>query len=171
MNFWKDSKQSRVTWHPDDDRLAAVIATSRFRGLYALVAGDRVLKVGLAGIVYRGQVVGTVGERLDHHLRTISRSSHPAWWEFTDTLRGRDLTVYTLPYDPPGVDPNEACRLRREREGEAMRQAPGGRVLWEDMRFERRDQPVTPGKKNPRVLVEPDAVRRRVIAELGPSAA
>jgi hypothetical protein len=54
---------------------------------------DRVLRVGMAGIVRKGELLGGVGKRLNHHLRTISRSSHPAWWEFTQALRGRDLTV------------------------------------------------------------------------------
>jgi hypothetical protein len=47
----------------------------------------------MAGIVRKGELLGGVGKRLNHHLRTISRSSHPAWWEFTQALRGRDLTV------------------------------------------------------------------------------
>ena len=83
MNFWADAKQTQVSWAPGDPRLEALIAGSRFPGLYALVADGCVLKVGRAGIAYRGRLRGTVGERLNHHLRNISRTSDPAWWEFT----------------------------------------------------------------------------------------
>ncbi len=44
MNFWADAKQTQVTWAPADPRLEALIAGSRFPGLYALVADGCVLR-------------------------------------------------------------------------------------------------------------------------------
>ena len=55
MNFWADAKQTQVTWAPGDPRLEALIAGSRFPGLYALVADGCVLKVGEAGTVRNGK--------------------------------------------------------------------------------------------------------------------
>jgi hypothetical protein len=56
-NFWKDAKRTRVTWSRSDPRLRALIAETQFPGLYALVDGDRVLKVGIAGIVPRADAL------------------------------------------------------------------------------------------------------------------
>jgi hypothetical protein len=170
MDFWKDAKRTPVTWTHHDPRLRALMAETRFPGLYALAAGELVLKVGTAGYIRKGiNKPKTVALRLDHHLRGISRRSHPAWWEFTDALGGRDLTIYTLCCDFPTLTPQEAHLQRRELEDAVILEAKVSRggVLWEDMRGrEREDRPVTPGKKYPRVLVEPGAVRRRLLAEL-----
>ena len=160
MNFWLDSTPTQVTWAHGDRRLDVLIAGSRFPGLYALVAGELVLKVGMAEIVYRGRPVGTVGDRLNHHLRNISPTSHPAWWEFTDALIGRELTVHTLRVDGT---PDE----RRAIERDAIREAGGGSVLWEAMKGnERNERQVVAGRTYPRVLVEPGAIRRRLAVEL-----
>lgn len=160
VNFWADAKQAQVAWAPGDPRLEALIAGSRFPGLYALVAERCVLKVGMAGIVYRGRLRGTVGERLNHHLRNISRTSHPAWWEFTQALAGRELIVHTLRVDG---SPDE----RRAIERDAVREALDGSVLWESMKGnERNERQAFVGKKYPRVLVEPGAIRRRLEVEL-----
>ena len=160
MNFWADAKQAQVAWAPGDPRLEALIAGSRFPGLYALVAERCVLKVGMAGIVYRGRLRGTVGERLNHHLRNISRTSHPAWWEFTQALAGRELIVHTLRVDGSPAE-------RRAIERDAVREALDGSVLWESMKGnERNERQAFDGKTYPRVLVDPGAIRRRLEVEL-----
>jgi hypothetical protein len=170
MDFWKDAKRTPVTWKRNDPRLHALMAETRFPGLYALAAGELVLKVGTAGYIRKGiSRPNTVAARLEHHLRKVNRASHPAWWQFTDALGGRDLTIYTLCCEFPMLTPKEAHWRRRELEDAVIREAKArrGGVLWEEMEGrERNDRPVTPGRKYPRVLVEPDAVRRRLLAEL-----
>jgi hypothetical protein len=167
INFWKDARRSQVKWHPADPRLIALIAESHFPGLYALVYGDRVIKVGEAQ---------DVGARLKKHagdgcwpVGSSYPGEFPAWWECSGELVRRELTICTLRYDVQTPSPREARRRRRhDVEQPAIQQARGG-VLWEQMRGrERREQPVIPGTKRPKRLVEPGAVRRRVLAELGP---
>lgn len=164
MNFWADAKQTQVTWAPGDPRLEALIVESSFPGLYALVHGDCVLKVGEAGTVRNGKR-GTVGKRLSKHVKdgcAPEGSSYPgefpAWWEFSGALVGRELTIYTLRHDGPQTE-------RRALEKDAIYEAPGGQVLWEEM--QRREAARIPGTKRPKRLVVPGSVRRRVLAELG----
>jgi hypothetical protein len=164
MNFWKDAKRTQVTWRPGDPRLEALIAGSSFPGLYALVHGDCVLKVGEAGTVRNGKQ-GTVGKRLSKHVKdgcAPAGSSYPgefpAWWEFSGALVGHELTIYTLRFDGPQAE-------RRALEKDAVSEARGGSVLWEEM--QRREAARIPGTKRPKRLVEPGAVRGRVLAELG----
>jgi hypothetical protein len=159
-NFWKDAKRTRVTWSRSDPRLRSLIAGTQFPGLYALVDGDRVLKVGEAGLVRNGKQ-GTVGKRLKKHLQ-IHRDGFPARWEFSAALVGSELTIYTLRYDGCG---KEADARRRRVEETAITEARGG-VLWEQVKPREGTELVIPGTKGKR-LVEPGAVRRRVLAELG----
>jgi hypothetical protein len=117
-----------------------LIAGTQFPGLYALVDGDCVLKVGEAGLVRNGKQV-TVGKRLKKHLQIHSRPV-PAWLELTDALGGRDLTIYTLCCEFPTLTPKEAHWRRRELEDAVMREAKArrGGVLWEEMEGRERNK-------------------------------
>ena len=99
---------------------------------------------------------------MNHHLRNISRTSHPAWCAFTQALAGRELTVHTLRVDG-------SPDARRAFERDAIRESLDGSVLWESMKGnERNERQAFVGKKYPRVLVEPGAIRRRLEAEHEP---
>jgi hypothetical protein len=161
VNFWNDAERTQVIWRRGDPRLTALIAASRWPGLYALVHHDHVLKVGLAGIVRNGKQ-GTVGDRLDHHLSLGYANGNrpneaPAWREFQRTLVGYELTVCTLRCD--GRDNSR----RRDLEKEAIREACGG-VAWERMKGRERAH-VEHGNQQ-RLMVEPGAVARSLCAIL-----
>src|SRR5262245_11123665 len=131
VNFWKEAGRTPVTWSRRDPRFRSLIAETQFPGLYAVVHGERVLKVGEAGTVRNGKQ-GTVGNRLKKHLNdgyapagSYYSGDFPAWWEFTGALIERELTIYTLRCDG---DRN----ARRALENAAIQAAAGG-VLWEKM--------------------------------------
>jgi hypothetical protein len=164
VNFWEDAVRTQVAWSRRDPRFRSLIAETQFPGLYAVVHGECVLKVGEAGTVRNGKQ-GTVGKRLKKHLNdgyapagSYYSGDFPAWWEFTGALIERELTIYTLSFDG---DSN----ARRGVEDAAIQAVASG-VLWETMQGdESRTDPAT--KKPQLKLRTPGAVRRRVLAELG----
>lgn len=129
MNFWEDAKSTKVTWRRDDPRLYALAAElDGVHGVYALVSGKRMLRVGSTPRSKNG----ALKQRLLHHLidglKPVGSSAHrgfPAHWEFHRTLIDQELTILTL------ACPMEQC-LALERAAKAK--VPGGE-LWEEMRF------------------------------------
>jgi hypothetical protein len=140
-DFWKVAKRRTVTWQLDDKRLNTLIAECRFPGIYALVSGKRVLKVGQTN---------HIGKRLLLHV-TLGNGHPPGWIEFTQVLRGRKLTIYFLHYDEPE-------HLRVAVEIAAMNSRS---PLWEELKR------AGATREKPRELVNPGAVARGVVKELG----
>jgi hypothetical protein len=142
-DFWKAAKRRTVTWNVggEGERLAVLMDECHFPGIYSLSSGTRALKVGQSE---------DIGKRLLLHL-TITAKHDPGWHEFTRALRGRRITIHVLRYDGPP-------HIRRLIESAAMiARSP----LWEELKR------AGAAREKPRELINPGALERGVVAELG----
>jgi len=143
-----DAQRVEVMFNRGNAPLERLISDlRRVTGIYALVSGDTVLRIGLAGQRTKRNETSGLGQRLLHHLDAAygDQASRKAefydHFEFHGALIGRAITIHWMACPPEDL---------REAERAAIRGAPGG-VLWERLRVER-------------LAVKKDAARRGELA-------
>lgn len=134
QDFWTHARRVDVTFERRNPPLERLIADSRqVTGIYALVVGGKVLRVGLSGQRTKRNETSGLGQRLLHHLdaaygdQAARKAEFYDHFEFHAALIGRAMTIRWIPCVPEGL---------RHAERAAIAGAPGG-VLWERLRAER----------------------------------
>jgi hypothetical protein len=141
--FWIDAHSVDVRFERRNAPLEQLISALRsVSGIYALVVGGNVVRIGLSGQrTIRNETSG-LGQRLLHHLdaaygdQAARKAEFYDHFEFHAALIGRAMTIRWMACAPDGL---------RRAERAAIQGAPGG-VLWEQLRVERSAVKSDPGR-------------------------
>jgi len=134
QDFWSHARRVDVTFERRDPSLERLISDLRqVTGIYGLLIGSTVVRVGLAGQRTKRNETSGLGQRLVHHLdaaygdQAARKAEFYDHFEFHSALIGRAMTICWTPCAPEGL---------RRAERAAIKGAPGG-VLWERLPTER----------------------------------